>query len=445
MRLRRVCKFTKSPADGYLRCHFSEQEREINETEDTFAHYIRRNLPTARLYLNNSGPEFFENPNVYTFLDRYAYRITHLRVNHFSTCVSELETLFYSSLPNLESLEIQHTDASERDRSTYFREVNGERVPRELTYLPPTFKNLKVLKLNYMKTSHFSDQGYFFDLVRFCDKLEHLKQPRFLELMDGVSEFDGGTFGIVTDLIRRTLDGNQLLALKTYDMEHYNDVGLHSFGFLNLLIQCVRSGVKLQNVDAALLEILDAGFEDDLDFSVPLESVKNVHGLLLDREIPGLKKLVIKSTQECSIDQNAELPLWPALEKMEVNIDSKEIGSGPYGAYDSVKTKKLLELLFASAKRPKLVELRVGFAWECGENLPCPRSMDIIENCGNLTKIYLQNWMGTNRALSLLWNGLLLLEEVTLDQCKMLADVAFVGEDRENPTFFKLQSNHNYL
>ncbi len=69
-----------------------------------------------------------------------------------------------------------------------------------------------------------------------------------------------------------------------------------------------------------------------------------------------------------------------------------------------------------------------------------PKTGDIVKSCPNLKKLKISTWPGTNKALTKLWKGLLALEEVTLENCDGLGNVAFVGEDVGNPVFLKLKS-----
>ncbi len=250
--------------------------------------------------------------------------------------------------------------------------------------------------------------------------------------------------------------------LQYYDLEHQTQ-GKDYFGIkrTNLLGLCDYLKVKLLNVNCDLFvkDYARLGYQVPF-YPMPLVSLRNIHAFTFLTELPNLEKLVVDSVGESSFAETfrwprtegrdqvnmtpVEIPKWPKLEILDLMIDYREM-SGDDFMPESL-TKEFLRFLFGPGrKREKLRELALRFSPYLVDmvydesQLPIPRVKDITGSCQLVTKLTLENWLGTNKAVTMFWKGLPLLEEVVLDKCEGLADVAFVGKEREDPVFLKLK------
>lgn len=158
--------------------------------------------------------------------------------------------------------------------------------------------------------------------------------------------------------------------------------------------------------------------------------------------MPNLEKITFTSPKRTSIFSRydaARRPLWPSLRVLDITIDSKRLA--PTGLFPATVTytEALLHFLFVGICRPAVDQLCLRYS-DNVEDLPVPKSEYLISACPYLKKLVLVNWQGTNRSLAQLWAGLPHLENVYLERCTSLGNVAFFGEDVERPVFLKLES-----
>jgi len=291
--VRRVSQPIKVLSEKVIRKNVLSVVREINGINFTFENYLHVNLPTTSIHLNNSLSAIFEDPSLPAFLHLHGSKITHLKVDLFSCCISEQELNFYSNLPNLKALEIQLIEVPPADEKVH---------PR----FPPIFKDLKTLKLNDIQgPSREACQAYAWSLIRFCDNLEYLKGSRI-----SIEQ-------IMNYIWRRHALHPELPNLRFYDMQHFLALTGEDddpFGdnprfmwdprpFAGLAQLCLDNGVKLLNVHSDLLQAcchnprwlqwLGATFEA---FTTPIVSLLNVSQTTNCAQLPNLEKLTIRST-----------------------------------------------------------------------------------------------------------------------------------------------------
>ncbi|ODM95794.1 putative RNA-binding protein EEED8.10 [Orchesella cincta] len=434
LRFRRVCKRTKSLAENFLNQFEHNVELEINETSKPLKSFLQLGLPASHIYLNNTGPDIFQEIEIAKFLDLYGNSITHLRVHKFFTFLEYHEFLFYQGLTNLHHLEFEEIDATSRN---CFNSPDRQKSP-----FPPNFRNIKSLKIGMVHRSASYDTGYAWDLIEFCNKLESVSHPLYKDVFEGMSIHPDGPFGCVQSMmLQRFYDRPEENNLKYYDLENYEYDVLYpnSIKFLMLCEDCYRFDIRLLNVDAALFRNISPSMRNFFPVVAdPVVSLRNVHASVFLMELPNLEKLVISSTLSCSmISQWNKDPKWPKLEILDVTVDSEwldEMHPFHQGTMD------LLEIFFKDVVRLNLTDLRLRFTdFAPGHELPRPKALHVITSCPNLKKLTICKWHGTNKALSKLWSGLTELEEITLESCELLGNVGFVGEDSKDPVFLKLK------
>ncbi len=167
LRLRRVCKLIKAFSDEFIRNNYKEHVREINETNYPFSHFLLAALPTPFILLQNSSSQFFENPDIPEFLRLYGDKITHVEASYFNNCISSEELQFYSSLANIQHLELDCFDGTKRDNK-----LGQVRHP-----FPNNFRNLKTLKVNEIWVLNIENLEQNWELITFCENLKYLKFP----------------------------------------------------------------------------------------------------------------------------------------------------------------------------------------------------------------------------------------------------------------------------
>lgn len=144
-------------------------------------------------------------------------------------------------------------------------------------------------------------------------------------------------------------------------------------------------------------------------------------------------------------------PLWNNLESINLVIDSEELaecdgtmidtdGNARFARYYTIPIGYLFRFLFHEQSTESLTQLTIKFEYITGWKLSLEVVQDIVTSCPNIKKLGLTNWPATNKCLTKFWEGLSELEEVTLECCKSLGNVAFVGTDIENPVFLRSAS-----
>ncbi len=167
-------------------------------------------------------------------------------------------------------------------------------------------------------------------------------------------------------------------------------------------------------------------------------------------KMPNLEKITIPFTSGSATAEEIR-PEWPALKVLEITVDGKtgyvwDVDRNErFGDIERVigqSTHMLFKFLFGNGiVRTNMTELSIHFAeWRGKKKVAVPKVEEIAESCPNLKRIKLGNWMGTNKQLAELWEELPYLEEISLENCKELGNVAFVGEEIEYPVFFCLES-----
>jgi len=143
--LRSVCHTTKFWIENFTTVRdWEDYELEINGSElKSFASVLDLRLPISNLFINNSHTRIYNDPCAQEFLEAYGSRIKKLRVHHFGTFHSDAEFNFIGGLHNLEELELEYIDATERtDFNPYKRPV---------VRFPENFQWIKVLKPGRIK------------------------------------------------------------------------------------------------------------------------------------------------------------------------------------------------------------------------------------------------------------------------------------------------------
>lgn len=477
LRLRRVCQPMKQLASSHLRVYHVDDFPELEISENfqspcNLTTFLEMNLPSARIYINNQTLQFFSLPGIPEFLSEFSAKITHLRVRNCFAFSTEPEMAFYMHLINLKHLTLENIDATQYPCDVRSLKLpNGHVVPRPPCPVPSTFQHLKTLKFGHIEPSTKYDHGYWEDVVECCCEgvlfighplYDHPRPPNHLlplppelqQLQMGIS--NNGSFQCISNVSDHRFKVHpDRPNLQFYDLANWRDTdqnGGSSVDYLIFASNCYKMGVKLLNVDAELYTGLGPCEGNDKHFiqtTYAVISLINVNRALFQRELPNLERVKITKTS-CStyyplwIADNKDRPRWPRLKALDITVDSEELEE-LIGM--NVGTQEVAELfgefLFGEGMvREELEELRIGYDEEAAkrEDLPCPRTADLRMSCANIKKLVLFNWVGTNKALSKLWSGLQVLNELTLENCRALGNVGFVGEDRENPTFLMMKS-----
>jgi len=355
----------------------------------------------------------------------------------------------------LKSLEIQLIEVPPAD----------EEVPPRF---PPNFKDLKTLKLNDIRGPSSQEcRDYAWNLIQFCENLEHLKGSRV-----SIDQ-------LMTYIQSRHANHPELPNLGFYDMQHFlawtEDVEDHlqdnltrwawydvrSYAAFAQL--CLDSGVKLLNVHSDLLQSccpsprwlqwLGVTLEA---FTTPVVSLLNVGRTTNYAELPNLEKLTIRSTywscfDECPRERERRRggewrisPRWPKLERVDLTIDglvrSRERETFP----NEEATLRLLNFLFDCERQADGIrDLAIRYAeeyrqWRGDRKVrEFPWVRKLTSTCPLLTKFTLVNWKGAGEEMVGFWEGFPLLEEIVLEACEQIGDEAFVGGDK---AFLNLKS-----
>lgn len=456
LRLRRVCKPIKAFADECIRNNYKDFVRKIDEANYPLSHFLHANLPTPSIHLHNSTSQFFEDPAIPQFLNLYGDKITHLRVN----CSTLQELQFYTSLPNLQHLELDCIDA---------RKLNDDDIsPAGNSPFPSNFKNLKTLKLNEIWVSNIENLEGNWNLITFCENLEYLKfHPLIRNIVEDKTISRNTSFDFLIEYIEaRHRNNPHLPNLQIFDLGHHKDISDYR-KFRTLVGLCYKYKIKLVNVPSVLVD-RNLGVVQlyPKPFTTPLVSLRNVLGFMMLVELPNLESLVIESTKLTTyrrfwpvdlaeaednednlfdigmeIDEGERgrgerlngFPKWPNLKNLDLTIDSTFIRTFIAGnnVDDKCEIERLFRFLFPGEKsRERLTELAIRFKGRIEFGLPVPQTRVVTKACPFVTKLTLTNWFGRDEEVSRFWEGLPLLEDVVLEKCKLLGDDAFVGTDK---------------
>lgn len=253
--------------------------------------------------------------------------------------------------------------------------------------------------------------------------------------------------------------------------------GQISIAFVSLSGFLSRCKIRMEMVNAAWY--MAARPMDSEGIGSTVASLVNLHPAVVNYiNMDNLERLIVFSSKSCVlklVDQamNEQLALalalpfelavrpdWPMLRVLHLTIDSNLLckaieaillpeGVGPVGAiktiyYPVAPLLHLFRFMFSGSVFENLDELAIDFKYRLVE-VSNGTAENIARSCANVTKLKLSNWTGTNKGITHLWRGMTRLEEVVIKACPKLGNVAFVGEDVENPVFRRLESKRKYF
>ncbi len=482
-------------------------EIEINEgNEKTLKSFMDLGIPTTKLFLNNkSGYSFYENIGKKTehqFLNKFGPLIKHLRVSRLTSISFGRELNFINGMKNLKSFEADYfghgrktdEDVLSNEAMAHYQQLATQKsFLKEDRCFPLPFQSLETIKIGPMFGQDYEYLKRMDVVCRsgnifyICPQLKYaclpfdstFKTPEFGEGLTEDALFHGSLprallyLGIYTaerpnDLYPPSgVNGR----LEVYDFQNYHNDSIpwameyfkESFDklracwvgskdFVHVCLRALETGLKLLNVDPRWY---CARYNVGLtlpELGIPVVSLVGLDPCMRGLDMPNLEKITIPFTSG-SLPGDPTRPRWPALKIVDITVDGK-VGCvwDMYGRRRiedcskelALPTTALFRFLFWEVVRANMTELSIRFVDGKGKKeLEVPNVEDIVKSCPNLKKIKLGNWMGTNKQLVELWNGLLGLEEISLENCKELGNVAFVGEDVGNPVFLRLESKLN--
>lgn len=379
--------------------------------------------------------------------------MTHLTVSSITIPILSRRVIrFFESFPKLEYLGIN--DLCERG---WLSKKKKGKLPSESVEIsvPSTFKTLKGLHIeNYCCRKNVRSAELVWKFVNECfSKLEYFHHPWFEDdMLCNLPNLPEGRFGYVRGMIERRheLSPNEP-NLKNYNLRQFYDTEEPIIAeFYELVTTCSKYEVKLTNVSATLIQGMMNLERWDMDehgskLSNVLSSVHFLESSCFLLQMPHLEKIMIyeeHGTFNCTMP-HWEFPrqAWPNLKELILLVDTGEMGR--WGAGPIVETRELLHFFFVGVRREKMERLELHFwhnYYHRDDELPIPKMRDVCSSCPNLKILCISRWTGSNKAISMLWDKLPMLEDVTFDECKGLANVAFVGKDISNPGFLKMKS-----
>ncbi len=480
LRLRRVCKETKTIAEDFIRSNpDGAPQIEIDENnEKTFDAFVAMNISTTKLFINNpSGYTFYEQngEEMSKFLKIHAKTIKHLRVTEMSIDICHQERDFIEALENLNTLEVdcfgygQKIECAKALQSVskactlramkdprYIQNpmpknlVNlktkfiGRRKNIEFYSIPQTFTQLRYSNLTCVTSNGMSQEKLLQDRFETLNTaLNFVKLSITLEPLN-VVETDALNFYDFEGLGGKTIPG--LMAKHTMETDW-----LLSPLFLEICYESVQKGIQLLNVHCLFYcqRFCSAPEYASPELGLPVVSLVGMHAYMMTLNMRNLEKITIPSTFTCTVGRGVSTsnrPEWPALKHLDITVDDKDgmcmdfIGKTRFEDIELgyfQPTSVLFAFFFRDIVRSNMTDISLQFD---GDNLPLPKLEDIAVSCPNLKRVKLRNWLGTNKALANLWSGLKKLEDISLEYCKNLGNVAFVGSDVGNPVFLGLKS-----
>lgn len=421
-------------ADDYLRL-FGEKllgEISINGAQEgkAFEDFMDIGFSLSKVNLKVDEPEVLGSKGALEFMENHGSKIRELTVDNMYCCIDPAELQFYKALTNLVSLEIEtvHITASWT----------------QCKYPANLCENLKKLKINevHIPGDDLPDRvDYVSKLYEYCDKSEYLKHPLYRHAETGSVILNFGLFNDISHIIYGT-DEERAQNLKVYDLSSFR----YEWKYPMVVLYFVRyfmpivteRGFKLLGVDTNYLAELQYNNLDEINqLGRCLQSITNVNGLMFAiQDAPFIEEIDINSTTKCSLvgyDVAVDANRWPNLKKLSMCVDSGHLERGE-------RINNLYDHLFgANNTHHQLTQLTMFFEGVSSGGV-CPSAAAIVSSCPNVKKLELKNWPGTNKALSKLWAGLHNLEQVCLNNCLEMGNVAFVGEDKGNPVFLGLHS-----
>lgn len=487
LRLRRVSTATKRMTNLFIQVNTDKvPEIEINGKDfRTFAQFLKMGIPTKKLFLNNgSDPSFYEKVGtrkLRKFSKLYGSEVTSLRVSQLTIFPVKQERRLMKGFKNVQSFEAGRLVIGNDVDSELLEGMNILALLLNVpianlhfnTLFPRFFAGLKNVSIGRDPENEEANElqlGY--EVLKHCPNLKTASYPfdwsdlRSMETLRGTLTTE--LFNIQLYIEER--ENNQLPNLETFDFKNFGD-NLDGFGvradiaiaaywaasqnvFLDLCLTAISTKTFFTNVRPHWFSAMNVGGELRLvrpDCGIPIVSLLGLHPCVMSLEMPNLEKITIPySSKSVGIKEDEDTPDWPNLKCLELNVDGKVGHAWDYGAmmnldpsvsFEVMSVRGLYRLFFKNVVRMNMTELDLNFldsGWR--DVVPVPKCGDIVVSCPNLKKIKLGNWKGTNKGLVTLWNGLASLEEVELEGCENLGNVAFVGEDVQEPVFLKLKS-----
>lgn len=479
MRVRSLSITLKSYADHYLEYkRISSSERIINDAKFTLDSFINASIPTSKLFIENSDSTFYRHPSMKTFLRRFGKHVKDVKVNNFEAFFLAGEFNFFRELPGLKKLTILFTD---------LRPICSLRLRKKppKQRFPSNFRNLECLKFGTVIGMDEMDHGFVIEMIKFCNSLHHISLPLYVGIPAEESRrCSFTTIASYIDIFNQ--DTLRSISLQMDDY-YYSDVDL--IPFLEL---CSRKNITLYNFPVYLG--IDSYFA--LDPST-VTTMINIAGFCLDENFSNLKALHIKSVFASHIghildnervDNNdfieprgdaiqndaihagenimdieeinvnvarhnghnirqqldVERLIFPNLEILHLVIDANEMTGD--GARHPVNVANLYSLLFNPAqKRECLRTLRIVFVPEFVNLLDecsLPSPVNIVKSSPLITRLFLGEWQGKSLDFCTFWEGLPLLNDVTLRRCESAGLDSFVGSSFK-PVFLQLTRNQS--
>lgn len=473
-------------------------ELEINSDTRPMSKFLQMGISTTKLYIHNPTGCFFysqiDPKSLSKFIKKYGPVIKSLKVLELSTHPYGKERTLLQGLVNLESLTAACEGIGVSDRETA---ENPQKVRRLYTQMaekaraavypckninipPDSLKNLKELRIAQKGYVQMNDLGNrMLHYVVFCPFLEHLAFPLNAKLSRSLIRIDespdpvlalGSAFHILDDHLEWRLQEHPTKRQpKSLDLENFYDPELMyiflnnllgAIDFRKLLLRCTNQQVDMWGVQGMWFR-LHQYHEPAAELKNPgigkcVKGLVNLEKAACNFEMPELRSIWIRDVVFCedlNFSPGETIPQWDNLEKLDILVDlnseyvdfvsENQVVFNPVARFKS-GTKRLFNLMFKNGRHENLTELGLKYcACIDGEDTvpaPVPKAEDIVKACPNLKKLTLKRWQGTNKALVELWKGLDKLEEVTLDTCRNLGNVAFVGMDVDKPVFCNLTS-----
>lgn len=458
--LGRVCTRANSIAKEYLRVNCipygDGNEVEVNETSFSISDFLRCGRAATRIYINNcvSGCRFFEDDNVDVFGDKYGKRITHLRIFKFSVLFSDYERRFFERLENLEALTIETIDF-QSDESV---NQSCTSISKGLLLLldggdayPNTIFKVRTLRF-VVNEEDFTTELYVFStlLPYYLLNLEILGHAFWPTVTTG----DEIVLGEMLELVLHLFIWHGFRICQ-YDMQCFNGVTAtlirsNEEKLCMFLRNCWRQNIGLVHVDSAMFEVVDAFGNTGTN----VVSLKNIHSAVQVMQLSSLCEVNIKSSCSSIHDKltKSKYNNCKKLEKLNLILDSVVLQKPSWFNKGHLRTATectvddLIFVLFKNCRRENLKDLGITFDNQImnslesrNERLPVLELATLSWCCPNLTKLYLCNWLGTNKCISIIWTSLNLLEDVCFEDCANLEIESFVGSDINDPCCLKLR------
>lgn len=330
--LRRACRRTKCLSEDYLQSGpRSRNQICLNVGPESVEMPGRKSLkkflqednvcsirnPSSHFQLAYTDPDVLGIPRVFTFLQKYAKHVVHLKIFHLTLPLTEHEMMFFVKLENLRSLKVTWLIGREHDESV-------RKIP-----FPESFKNLKSLKIDQWgdtlgpgSCSTLRKGDLLLQLVQHCKKLVYFRDPNRLP---GVERFM---------IMSKILDDGEHKKLQFYDMMQHKpdfvdniqrEVSVH-----DLCRRSIAAKLKWSHAPPLLLASLERGqLEQMAPHVVSLMKGWNgrYHIMLEDIQFPQLEQLYFSLVDEVPesirshwISKIFSPSVFPNLKKLTVDL-----------------------------------------------------------------------------------------------------------------------------